>query len=117
MKFKIDENLPQEVCDLLREAGHDALSVVDQQLAGAEDPKVFDVCQEEERILITLDVGFANIRAYPPGSANGILVLRLVQQDKPYVMGVMRRVLPLLARESPKNRLWIVEGNRVRIRG
>jgi uncharacterized protein DUF5615 len=35
MKFKIDENLPIEAAALLREAGHDALTVHDQNLRGA----------------------------------------------------------------------------------
>jgi hypothetical protein len=30
MRFKVDENLPAEVAQLLRAAGHDALTVVDQ---------------------------------------------------------------------------------------
>jgi len=34
MKFKIDENLPLEVAVALREAGHDAMNVVDQGLGG-----------------------------------------------------------------------------------
>lgn len=34
MKFKIDENLPVEAVLLLREAGHDALSVHEQGLRG-----------------------------------------------------------------------------------
>ena len=31
-KFKLDENMPTEATNLLRDAGHDAVSVVDQQL-------------------------------------------------------------------------------------
>jgi predicted nuclease of predicted toxin-antitoxin system len=29
MKFKVDENLPREVADLLRGAGHDATTVIE----------------------------------------------------------------------------------------
>jgi len=34
MKFKVDENLPVEVADLLRQAGYDATTVVEQHLGG-----------------------------------------------------------------------------------
>jgi hypothetical protein len=34
MKFKTDENMPVEAAEELRQAGHDALSVADQLLAG-----------------------------------------------------------------------------------
>jgi hypothetical protein len=33
MRFKVDENLPADVAQLLRAAGHDALTVVDQPLS------------------------------------------------------------------------------------
>ena len=68
MKCKVDENLPQDVCDLLKQAGYDALSIQDQRLGGEPDPRIFDTCQIEQRILVTLDVGFANVRAYSPAS-------------------------------------------------
>ena len=65
MRFKVDENLPHEVCDLLNRAGHDAISVGEQGLSGSDDARIYERCQDEERALITLDVGFANLHAYP----------------------------------------------------
>jgi predicted nuclease of predicted toxin-antitoxin system len=116
LKFKIDENLPQEVCALLQEASYDALSVLDQALGGADDPQVFQVCQKEQRVLVTLDVDFANIQAYPPQSTAGIIVLRLTRQDKPYVLNMIQNLLPILEQETPARTLWIVEEERIRIR-
>lgn len=37
MKFKLDENLPGEGVHILRAAGHDAVTVLDQGL-GSESP-------------------------------------------------------------------------------
>lgn len=37
MKFKIDENLPIEVSQRLQQAGHDAVTVLDRQLGGADE--------------------------------------------------------------------------------
>ena len=37
ISFKVDENLPQDLARLLCEAGHDAVSALDQQLGGASD--------------------------------------------------------------------------------
>ena len=44
MKFKVDENLPIEVVTLLRDAGHDALSIHDQRMVGQPDLQVAAVC-------------------------------------------------------------------------
>jgi len=65
MKFKLDENLPREGVQILRAAGHDAVTVLDQGLGGKPDPEIFAVVQAEGRALVTLDVGFGNIRTYP----------------------------------------------------
>jgi len=116
MRFKVDENLPVEVADLLRQAEHDAATVVEQHLGGTADSDVASICQREGRVLVTLDSDFGDIRVYPPREYPGLVVLRLRRQGKPHVLDVMTRLLELLSRESPDRRLWIVEEERVRIR-
>ena len=117
MKFKIDENLPQELEQILCEHGHDAVSVFDQRLSGAKDPTVFEVCQDERRVLVTLDLDFANIQAYPPAATAGMVVLRLARQDKPKVLQVIKKLIPTLTENALPQKLWIIEENRIRIRG
>ena len=117
MEFKIDENLPVEVADLLRQVGYDAVTVLEQHLEGSPDSDIASVCQEEGRALITLDTDFANIRAYPPAQFSGLIVLRLHRQDKLHVLEVIGRLIPLLSSEPLEHLLWIVEETRLRIRG
>lgn len=117
MQFKIDENLPVEVAALLREAGHDAVTVHDQQLSGAADVNLAAICQTEQRAIITLDTDFADIRVYPPRQFAGLVVMRLKQQDKASVLPVIQRFIKALAAETLEGRLWIVDEKRIRIRG
>ncbi len=117
MRFKIDENLPVEVADLLRTDNHDAQTIWDQKLSGEADRVISDVCLREERILVALDLDFADIRTYPPRVYPGLIVLRLKHQDKPHVIQAFRSVLGLLKHEPVEHRLWIVEEKRVRMRG
>jgi predicted nuclease of predicted toxin-antitoxin system len=112
---KVDENLPNEVCDLLNRAGHDATSVGEQGVGGADDARIHHHCQVERRALTTLDVDFANVQTYEQSSA-GVVVLRLAQQDRQRVLDAVASILPALKREPLRKRLWIVEGKRVRIR-
>jgi predicted nuclease of predicted toxin-antitoxin system len=116
MKFKIDENLPVEVADVLNSAGHNALTISDQQMVGADDSQIASVCKRERRVLITLDLGFADIRQYPPREFTGIIVLRLNQQDKDRVIQITEKLLSILNTDALKKKLWIVEEHRVRIR-
>jgi predicted nuclease of predicted toxin-antitoxin system len=117
MRFKVDENLPAEVAELLRAAGHDALTVLDEKLGGRPDPAIGQVIKDEKRALVTLDLDFADIRAYPPGEYAGLIALRPTMQDKPSVLALIRRVITLLNTEPLTGTLWVVDETSVRIRG
>lgn len=116
MRFKIDENLPSEFADILHRAGHDAETVLDESLGGASDTTISEVCRNEKRTLLTQDLDFSNVRAYPPEEYVGLIVFRLHRQDKPFVLNVFQRMIYLLESEPVERRLWIVEENRVRVR-
>jgi len=117
VRFKLDENLPLEACRLLRQAGHDAVSVLEQQIGGCPDRELAAVCQAESRVLITLDTDFSNILVYPPADAPGRIVIRTDDQARPAVVRLMKRIATALQSENPRGRLWIVERDRIRIRG
>jgi predicted nuclease of predicted toxin-antitoxin system len=81
VKFKLDENLPASSAAILAGAGHDVDTVGQEGLSGAPDPEVVAAAAAAGRVLISLDVGLGDIRAYPPGSHAGIVVLRLTDQS------------------------------------
>jgi hypothetical protein len=81
LKLKIDENLPSECAEILRDGGFEADTVADEHLTGAEDSAIAVRSQAEGRVLITLDLDFANIRAHPPAEYAGIIVLRSKRQE------------------------------------
>ena len=114
MRIKTDENLPAEAAATLRECGFDAETVWDENLAGSDDDGIAARVRGEDRVLLTLDLDFANIRAYPPDQYPGIIVLRLKSQDKASVVAYVRRIAVALEQRSPDGELWIVEGNRIR---
>ena len=40
MRFKFDENLPAQLAALFAGSGHDAVTVLDEQIGGAQDPRI-----------------------------------------------------------------------------
>ena len=116
-RFKLDENLPVGLVSDLLSAGYDATSVHGEGMSGSPDPHVLSRCQAEGRILITLDLDFSDIRAYPPDQHVGIIVLRPSSQAVPEIRSLLAKVLPALKVEVIEHRLWIVEESRLRIRG
>jgi len=117
MLFKIDENLPVEIKELLIEAAHDAKTVNDQHLQGSKDPVLIEKCKDEKRVIVTLDTDFSDIRAYPPEKFSGIIVLRINSQAKSHVIKIFRSILSIIGHEPLTEHLWIVEETTVRIRG
>lgn len=116
MKFKIDENLPSEYKSLLEQAGFQAETVADENLSGRDDSVLIERCRAESRILITLDLDFGNIQAYPPSFFPGIVVFRSGSQDKGTLINLLKLLVPAFSKRSPDRQLWIVEHDRIRIR-
>lgn len=116
LRFKVDENLPTEVAMLLRDAGYDAVTVVDQKMGGRDDLVIAEICQDEQRIIVSLDLDFSDIRSYSPIDFAGIIVFRMVKQNKSRIVASAKRVIPLLGSEEIAGKLWVVDESRVRIR-
>jgi predicted nuclease of predicted toxin-antitoxin system len=115
-RVKVDENLPRETQSLLTGAGHDAQTVHDERLTGHADTAILNACLREDRILVTLDLDFADIRQHPPTTHRGIWVLRPATQSITNTLAVLKAALALVGREPTAQRPWIVESGSVRIR-
>ena len=117
MRAKLDENMPVEAAELLRGANWNCDTVRDEGLAGADDSSVGAACRADGRVLFTLNLDFSDIRAYPPNDYVGIVVLRPAEPSRRVVLQMLVRVLPVLATRWADHQLWIVEPDRVRVRG
>lgn len=71
MRIKLDENLHVGLAATFAAAGHDVDTVIDEGLSGADDPTVLTAATAENRLIVTLDRGFGDLRAYPPGTHAG----------------------------------------------
>lgn len=123
MRFKLDENLPPIAAVRLSVAGHDACTVHNQHMQGAPDQDLATICHAENRAVVTLDRGFADIRRHPPGDFSGIVVLRPSNQLWGSIRVVVDHFIEALSQSENtpqltlKGRLWVVEAGRVRVRG
>lgn len=116
MRFKLDENLPVDLADMFRAAGHDAVTALDQNLKGARDSDLASVCKREDRAIMTLDTDFADIRAYPPAVYPGLVVFRPSSQSRDNILRIGTRLLNVLPGATLAGQLWIVEDSRIRVR-
>ncbi len=116
MIIKIDENLPDELADDIRALGHQADTVHQEGLTGASDPVILERTRSEGRVLLTMDKGIADIRAYPPSQHAGIVLFRLRASGRKYVSDFVRRQLPALLGQDLSGRLVVISESGFRSR-
>ena len=117
MKFLIDENLPIEVGERLRQASYDVAIVKGRYLSGKPDIDIVSACHLENRILVSLDLDFGDVQTYPPAEFPGFLLLRLKRQDRNYLLEIMDTLIQMFLKEPLARQLWIVEEDQIKIRG
>jgi predicted nuclease of predicted toxin-antitoxin system len=116
VKVKLDENVTGAAVTLLAQHGHGVDTVADEGLIGGADSLVIEACRSDERLLLTFDVGFGDVRVYPPSSLHGIALLRLADQRPDLALDVLRRFLIEHPLDELDGALVVVSDDRVRIR-
>ncbi len=116
MRVKVDEDLPRATVQMLRDRGHEAVSVTEQGMGGWKDPALWQAVQSEQRFLVTADKGFADIRFYPPGSHAGVLLLRPDEDGIRPVIELLERVLANYDLEALARTVTVVTPRGIRIR-
>lgn len=115
MRVKLDENLGRRAAEAFRAAAHDVATVYEQRLTGATDQQIFDICVSERRLLVSLDIDFANPLRFDPLKAAGIAVLRVHSEPtRDELDDAVRTLLRALEHADVTRRLWVVRGQRVR---
>src|ERR1041385_8727573 len=93
MKFLADENFPCPALLALREAGNDVRSVAEES-PGLSDEKVAELCERDERVLLTFDKDFGELvfrLGLRAGSA--IVLFRLVPRSPIEVVAILRSLM------------------------
>ncbi|MBF2057960.1 MAG: DUF5615 family PIN-like protein [Cyanobacterium sp. T60_A2020_053] len=116
MKFKLDENIGTRGRQLFIRAGLDVATVVEQNLAGSDDDTLIDICRQEERCIVTLDLDFSNPIRYQPSKYCGIAVLRLPKQTSHQdLLDAISTLIQALNNNVIIGKLWIIQKGKLRI--
>ncbi len=117
MRLLVDECVPDPTRIVLRQAGHKLITVEDLGQTGAANGEVLSRARQQRVVLVTVDRGFGNLRAFPLGTHQGIVVLKVPRPED--YRAVHRHLLDALTR-IPKAQLTgsllIVDRNKFRLR-
>ena len=115
MRFLADMGISLRVAEWLRQKGHDAKHLREENLQRLPNGEIFKKAVQENRVILTFDLDFGEIVALSKGNRAGVILFRLhnARADR-----VIER-LEVLFREPPAsfaNRVVIVEEARYRMR-
>ena len=87
MKILVDENIPLMTVSQLQSLGHEVMDVRGTPGEGMSDSSLWEIAQQQQRLLVTTDKGFAAKRQEPHW---GILIVHLRQPNR---IRIHRRVM------------------------
>ena len=76
IKLKLDENLSVHLKNTLSSMGYNVRTAGEEDLLGRPDIEIASAARREERVLLTLDLEFGDLRKHPPGKHPGIVLFR-----------------------------------------
>ncbi len=116
MKIKLDENLSRHLGPRLELLGHDVHTAEEEGLVSQPDSRVAAAAASEDRLLFTLDVEFADLRKYPPGTHPGIILFRPDSFGPFSVNAFVEEFVRTTAIEPLRGCVVVAETRRVRVR-
>jgi predicted nuclease of predicted toxin-antitoxin system len=116
VKLKLDEDLSRHLKPRLETLRHDVMTAGEEGLLSQPDSAIAAAASREGRMILTLDLDFADLRKYPPGTHPGIILFRPDSFGPLAVNQFIENFIATSDLEALASCLVIVERSRVRIR-
>lgn len=116
MKFLADMGVALRIVQWLREQGHDAIHLREENLHRLPNGLIFEKAHKEKRILLTFDLDFGEIVALSGGKMMSVILFRLHNTRTHHVIGRLKKVLEDSQKALEEGAVVVVEETRHRIR-
>ena len=116
MRFLADMGISQGTVAWLREQGHEAVYLRELGLQRMVDPDILEKARLEERILLTMDLGFGSLLAANRSQLPSVLIFRLDVETPARVNAHLASVLASDQAQLEAGALLSVREKVVRIR-
>jgi predicted nuclease of predicted toxin-antitoxin system len=116
MEFLCDMGVSMQVVQWLRDQGHDATHLSEENLQRLPNGEIFAKAVSEGRIVVTFDLDFGEIAAMAGGQVASVIVFRLRNTRADHVIQRLGAVLDRAVEALQSGAIVMVEESRLRIR-
>ncbi len=117
MRVLVDANLSPVVGAALRDAGHDAVHVLDLGLVTADDDRILDAAAHDDRVIVTADADFGALLAIRALAEPSVVLLRSADHlSPPEQAALLLANLPQLTADLQAGAIASISRSWVRVR-
>jgi len=116
MRFLGDMGISNRTIAWLRQNGHDAIHLRDEELQRLPDDKILSKARKEKRILLTMDLDFGYLLAVSKGKMPSVIIFRLGDERAANVNRRLADVLTKCADALQSGSVISVEETSLRVR-
>lgn len=117
MKFLADMGISPRTVNWLRNAGYDAVHLVEEGLERLPDDEILVKAREEGRILLTVDLDFGYLLAISKAELPSVILFRLGNESYEIINECLTEVLSLCEKELAGGAIISVTDETYRVRG
>jgi predicted nuclease of predicted toxin-antitoxin system len=116
MKIVADLHISPRTVQFLNSLGHDAVRSSTILPLTADDKTIVARAADEQRVVLTQDLGFSTIVALTGRNTPSLITLRLSSSRIEYVNATLERILPTLEADVLLGMIVTIEDSRIRRR-
>lgn len=117
IKFLIDNALSPFFAEALQKAGYDTVHVRQMSLQSASDETIFEIAEQEGRVIISTDTDFGTILTLRKKLKPSVVLFRKLSQRRPeQQIKIFLTNLPDFIEELDQGCIVVIEEKRIRIR-
>jgi predicted nuclease of predicted toxin-antitoxin system len=116
MKFLIDQFLSPVLANEFIQAGYDAVHVRDRGMAAASDSDIFDLAEQEDRVILSAETDFGTLLTLRGVGKPSVILLRQLSHIPMIQAALLVVNLPKIENDLIKGSIIIFDKGRIRVR-
>ncbi len=116
MKFLANMGISPRTVEWLRSQGYDAIRLVEEGLQRLTDEEIVVKARQEERIILTMDLGFGSLLVISGQVLPSVILFRLTDERPEFVNERLAKVLESFESELTAGAIISVSDETIRVR-